>query len=101
MNTNLQIDTNLLSQEITKITNKRDRLNEIYNELKRNNEELKNNWNTKTSEIVFSNFELFYTGFEVQLDNLKNDIDFLNVLITKYEEFNNKNSQEIDNKIAI
>ena len=101
MNTNLQIDTNLLSQEITKITNKRDRLNEIYNELKRNNEELKNNWNTKTSEIVFNNFELFYTGFEVQLDNLKNDIDFLNVLISKYEEFNNKNSQEIDNKIAI
>ena len=101
MNSNLQIDTNLLSQEVAKITNKRDRLNEIYTELKRKNNDLKNNWNTKTSEIVFNNFELFYSGFETQLENLKNDIEFLNTLISKYQEFDNKNSKVIDDKIAV
>ena len=101
MNQDLQINTSLLSQEIEKIKTKRDRLNEIYQSLKINNEKLKDNWSSSTSEVVFNNFEDFYSGYEVQLDNLKNDIDFLTNIVKKYEMFENKNSQVIDENIAI
>jgi uncharacterized protein YukE len=98
---NLNIDTNALLEEVEKIRAKRERLNEIYTSLKKNNEVLKDNWNSKTSEVVFTNFEDFYTGFQNQLDNLQNDIDFLNALIEKYKEFESKNSQVIDEKITV
>ena len=101
MTTNLKIDTNALSQEVDKIKAKRERLYEIYTELKKNNEALKDNWNSKTSEVVFTNFEDFYVGFQNQLTNLQNDIDFLNALIEKYKEFENTNDKVIDENIAI
>ena len=99
--TNLKIDTNALSAEVEKIKAKRERLSEIYDELKKNNEELKDNWNSKTSEVVFNNFEDFYVGYQEQLNNLQNDIDFLNALIEKYKEFENSNNKVIDENIAI
>ena len=101
MTTNLKIDTNALSQEVDKIKAKRERLYEIYTELKKNNEALKDNWNSKTSEVVFTNFEDFYVGFQNQLTNLQNDINFLNALIEKYKEFENTNDKVIDENIAI
>ncbi len=101
MNQDMKIDTNLLSQEISKIKTKRDRLNEIYNEIKKNNSELKDNWKSLTSDVVFNNFEDFYTGYEEELNNLQNDIDFLNSIVSKYEVFESKNNQTVDEKIAI
>ena len=101
MNTDFKIDTEALAKEVSTIRSKRDRLNEIYTSLKKNNEILKDNWKSKTSNVVFTNFEDFYTGFQTQLDNLKNDIDFLDNLIVKYKEFESKNNQNIDEKIAI
>ena len=101
MTANLKIDTNALLEEVEKIKAKRKRLEEIYNALKKNNEELKNNWNSKTSDVVFSNFESFYNGYQEQLNNFQNDIDFLNTVIDKYKEFEDKNIQVTDEKIAI
>ena len=99
--TNLKIDTNALSDEVEKIKAKKERLSEIYDELKKNNEVLKDNWNSKTSEVVFNNFEDFYVGYQEQLNNLQNDINFLNTIIAKYKEFESSNNKTIDENIAI
>ena len=101
MNTNLKIDTKLLSQEVEKIKTKKNRLQEIYEQLKKDNEQLKDNWNSKTSDIVYDNLIDFYKGYQEQLNNLQNDIDFLEALIEKYTEFEEKNYKEIDENIAI
>ena len=101
MNTNLKIDTKLLSQEVEKIKTKRNRLQEIFEALKKDNEQLKDNWNSKTSDIVYDNLIDFYKGYQEQLNNLQNDIDFLEALIEKYTEFEEKNYKEIDENIAI
>lgn len=100
-NVNLDIDTEALSQEVDKIRNKRERLNEIYVQLKNNNEVLKDSWKSQTSEVVFENFEEFYKGYQEQLQNLKDDIDFLDAVIEKYKEFDEKNSKETDENLAI
>ena len=97
----MKIDTNLLSQEIIRLKSKRDRLSEIFEEIKKKNNILKDNWKSTTSDIVQNNFELFNKGYEEQLNNLQHDIDFLNYILKKYEVFETNNSQTIDEKIAI
>ena len=77
MNTNLKIDTKLLSQEVEKIRTKRNRLQEIFEALKKDNEQLKDNWSSKASDVVYDNLNDFYKGYQEQLNNLQNDIDFL------------------------
>lgn len=101
MNTNLKIDTKLLSQEVEKIRKKRNRLQEIFEALKKDNEQLKDNWSSKASDVVYDNLNDFYKGYQEQLNNLQNDIDFLDALIEKYTDFEEKNYQEIDENIAI
>lgn len=101
MNTNLKIDTKLLSQEVEKIRTKRNRLQEIFEALKKDNEQLKDNWSSKASDVVYDNLIDFYKGYQEQLNNLQNDIDFLDALIEKYTDFEEKNYQEIDENIAI
>lgn len=101
MNTNFKIDTNALSKEIEVIKAKRDRLNEIYNTLEKHNVELKDNWSSKTSEVVFNNFVDFYKGFKGQINDLNNDINFLEALIEKYKEFESKNDKTINEQIAV
>ena len=101
MNTNFKIDTNALSKEIEVIKAKRDILNEIYNTLEKHNVELKDNWSSKTSEVVFNNFVDFYKGFKGQINDLNNDINFLEALIEKYKEFESKNDKTINEQIAV
>ena len=101
MNTNFKIDTNALSKEIEVIKAKRDRLNEIYNTLEKHNVELKDNWSSKTSEVVFNNFVDFYKGFKGQINDLNNGINFLEALIEKYKEFESKNDKTINEQIAV
>ena len=101
MNTNFKIDTNALSKEIEVIKAKRDRLNEIYNTLEKHNVELKDNWSSKTSEVVLNNFVDFYKGFKGQINDLNNDINFLEALIEKYKEFESKNDKTINEQIAV
>ena len=101
MNTNFKIDTNALSKEIEVIKAKRDRLNEIYNTLEKHNVELKDNWSSKTSEVVFNNFVDYYKGFKGQINDLNNDINFLEALIEKYKEFESKNDKTINEQIAV
>ena len=96
----LDIDLDALKEQVKIIKEKKERLNEIYLNLKKNNEALKDNWNSKTSEVVFNNFEEFYNGFSNQLNDLQNDINYLNIIIDKYKTFEAKSNKTIDEKIA-
>ena len=91
-----------LLNEIIKIKQKRDELNNIYEELKKNNNILKESWETQTSESVFSNFkDLFYTEFEKQISDIDEDIHFLEETIKNYKKNENETNKEIDENISV
>lgn len=91
-----------LLNEIIKIKQKRDELNNIYEELKKNNNILKESWETQTSESVFSNFEdLFYTEFEKQISDIDEDVHFLEETIKNYKKNENETNKEIDENISV
>ena len=97
---NMKIDTEVIKEENEKIKKAKTRLEEILKEIKDGNNDLKNHWESNTSESVFQNFEDLYKDFDIILNNLEQDIDFLNKIIEGYNEYERKANQEIDEKIA-
>ena len=98
---NMKINEEALSQELAKLTKKKEELNEILDKIKEKNEELKDCWETDTSESVFTNFEDFFKYYQNCVTNLQNDIQFLDTTIKNYKEFESKTNKEINEKIAL
>ena len=83
MNNNINIDTEKLSEEVTNIKNVSSQLDQICEALKRENETLKDYWNSKTSENVFTSFQEFYKALENARDTFKKDSEFLESVVNK------------------
>lgn len=98
---NMKINTEVLSQEKEKLEKAREKMNTILTDLKKETNELKNHWETNTSESVFNNFEEFCEYYQTNLDNLQNDINFIQTTIDNYTNYEEKTNKEIDEKIAI
>lgn len=96
-----RIDTEALSQQIDRIVAKKEELKEILNNIKKENNIMRDYWETKTSESVFNNFEDMYIGLQEQIDNLNKDIEFLRSSIENYKQQEQKANKEIDEKIAL
>lgn len=73
----INIDTVQLAAEIEKIKNVKNNFEQIFEEIKKDTESLKEYWNTTTSESVFTSFESFYTALQNVTNTFQKDIEFL------------------------
>ena len=77
MNFDFNINTEALSGDIEKIKKERENLINFLEGLKKNNNILRDYWETRTSEEVFENFNGFYKYVEEIINDLDNDCKFL------------------------
>lgn len=99
---NVYIDTDKLSEEIDKIKKVNTKLEEIFSQIKRNTDVLKDYWSTETSDSVFTSFEQFYVTLENTKNNFQKDIEFLeNVVKSSYIEEDEGISSLVDSNIAM
>ena len=88
--------------EISTLKSKREELNNILEDLKKNNNNLKEHWESKTSESVFLNFEnSFYNEFQKHITDLDEDIKFLEETVENYKKNEDQTNKEIDEKIIV
>lgn len=102
MSNNLSIDSSKLTVEIEKLRKVSSDLEELLNKLKRENSILRDNWETRTSEQVYNDFEEFYKSLEsIKITN-DNDANFLqNVVNRGYTQLEEDTNKLVDNNIAI
>ena len=99
---NVGIDTVGLREEINELRKIDKEMQELKNNIRKDTEELKSFWNTKTSEVVQEDFQSFYTD----LDNLntKNELfaSYLERVVgDQYETNENDTNRLIDDNIAV
>ncbi len=99
---NINIDTEKLSLEIEKIKKVNKDFEEIFNQVKKDTESLKDYWSTRTSESVFSSFQDFYSVLENVKAVFQKDIEFLEKTVnSSYEVKDQGISKLVDDKIAL
>ena len=59
MNDLVKIDSELLAAEVTKLNGVTTKLRELFDEIKKETDSMKEVWETKTSESVYMDFENF------------------------------------------
>lgn len=102
MNRELNIDSSKLALEIEKLRKVSKDLEDILNKLKNENSILYDNWETRTSEQVFFDFDMFYKELETIKNTNDNDANFLqNVVNNSYVQFEMNTNKLVDNNIAI
>ena len=94
-----KIDTVKLQEKLEKLKEEKKKLDSIKDEIAKRTNILKDSWESKTSESVFTNFESMYKGFQSLSNNLTNDINFLEKTINDYNEYENKATKEIETNI--
>ena len=98
----INVDTEKLSIQIDKLKAIEMKLNEILSIIKKDNVILKEVWETKTSEEVFENFDTYYSYIEESINNIGNDIKFLEKVVNaQYIENETNINAEIDTKVAM
>ena len=95
-----KIDTVALVKQVSDLIKERDNLKELLEDIQKKNNLLKESWETRTSESVFNNFQDMYKGFQELINNIDNDIKFLEKTISDYEDYENEANKEIDQNIA-
>ena len=95
-----RIDTKALEEQLNKLKEERNRLNSMFDTIKSNINTLKDYWDSRTSESVFNNFEDMYKGYQDLVNDLNKDIIFLENILKKYKEYEEKANKEIDTNIT-
>lgn len=95
-----RIDTKALEEQLNKLKEERNRLNSMFDTIKSNTNTLKDYWDSRTSESVFNNFEDMYKGYQDLVNDLNKDIIFLENILKKYKEYEEKANKEIDTNIT-
>ena len=97
---NLKLDYNALDTEIKSLRNVKSDLDEVFEYLERNNELLKEYWETKTSREVFESFDEFYKYIMKIKANFQKDINFLQrKVFATYSGANRDITTQIEQKI--
>ena len=102
MNNFINVDTKILSDEIVKLDKISLQMEELFNNIKKNTDELKDFWETKTSNKTFLEFDAFYKICENIRNNNISDSKFLaDVVKNSYEVFDSDTSNLIDSNISV
>lgn len=98
----IKINTNNLSGEIVKLNNISLQMEELFNCIKRNTDSLKDDWMTKTSDRIFTEFDDFYKKCEVIQNNNISDSKFLaDIVKNSYENFDSSTDSLVDSNISV
>jgi len=102
MNDLVKIDSELLAAEIDKLNNVTVQLRELFEEIKKETDSMKDVWETKTSEGVYNDFEHFYKLGESVVSVNESDSKFLNAVVkANYVNFDDSTNKLVDSNIAI
>ena len=102
MNDLVKIDSELLAAEVTKLNGVTTKLIELFDEIKKETDSMKEVWETKTSESVYMDFENFYKLGESVVSVNENDAKFLDAVVkANYVNFDEKTDKLVDSNIAI
>lgn len=102
MNDLVKIDSELLTAEIDKLNNVTVQLRELFEEIKKETDSMKDVWETKTSEGVYNDFEHFYKLGESVVSVNESDSKFLNAVVkANYVNFDDSTNKLVDSNIAI
>jgi uncharacterized protein YukE len=99
---NVDIDTIKLQDEINKLRQIDKEMETLKNDIKKDTEDLKLFWNTKTSESVQESFQDFYNDLENL--NIKNDLfaSYLERVVSEqYEKSDSETNKLVDDNIAV
>ena len=96
----INIDLSLVKDEATKISEQKKELETILDEITEKVELLKEEWDSATSEEVYTYFEDFKTFYNDIITYLDNDITFLNDTVSGYETNNDNSNEVIEDKLT-
>ena len=96
----ININISLVKEEITKISEQKKELETILDDIDKKVEILKEQWDSATSEEVYTYYEDFKKFYKDIVTSLESDIDFLNDTVDGYETSNDNSNKEIDNKLT-
>ena len=97
---NIEFNSALIKEEMNNITKEKKELEKILDNIKGQINNLKDNWDSATSEEVYYHFEDYKEYFQNLIDAFDNDIKFLDNAIKNYEAMDYNANKEIDDKIA-
>ncbi len=99
---NISINVESIVTETEKIKKEKKNLEDVLNNLYKQTDALKEYWQTRTSDEVFSSFSDFKKHFENVINYLSNDIDFLEKTVkASYQTNEELTNKEIDSNITI
>ena len=97
MNEKININTEKLNVQVDKMKKINQNIESILDEMKKNIIELKDSWSSKTSNIVFEDFEREYKNYEAIKKQNTEDIMFLENVIAKYSQMDDSIKNNSDN----
>lgn len=98
----MQIDSDALNVEITKLEAITLEMQDLLTRIQGDTNSLKDCWVTRTSEGVYNDFDAFYKLLENVKSTNEQDANFLkNVVNSDYVSFENKTNTLVDDNIAI
>ena len=98
---NMRMNTEQLSNLTEQIREINKDFDNLFRQLKNDNEILKDYWISNTSETIYSDLPTFYNRFEKTINDFNEDIKFLEKTKARYELNEKTTSKVIDEKIAI
>ncbi len=98
---NININTEVLTTELQKLKDIKSHLDETFDNIEKNTKDLKNYWESRTSDSVQETFIEFYKKVEKTKNNLASDIAFLENVIKDHQKELDYENKIIDEKIAV
>ncbi len=99
---NINIDTEKLNDEISKIEEVNRKFDTLFKKIKDETEVSKDVWDTGTSESVFESFQQLYVALENVKQTFQKDVEFLkNAVSSTYTEEETQINKLVDEKIAM
>ena len=89
-----------VKEELNKIITENKELESVFESLKKQVTELKDYWDSATSDEVYYHFEDYKNYFQSIIDAFNGDIKFLDDTIKNYETAEYNANKEIDEKIV-
>ena len=98
----IDIDTDQLEAELNKIKEIKKKLDDVFQSIQKDTNELNDYWDSKTSKKVQDDFIEFYKKVEKTKNNIASDIAFLeNTVMAKHDKEMERENTIIDERIAV
>ena len=97
--TNGKINTEELLNQLEIIKSSKMKLSDLLQKINVKTNELKECWESDTSESVYNSFDQFYNYYKIELENLEHDIKFLETTISNYMNYEKQANKDINEKI--